>query len=37
MQQDSRDLAEPFTNINNILGIFTGFSSAIVYFNVIEE
>lgn len=37
MQQDSRDLAEPFTNINNGLGIFTGFSSDIVYFNVIQE
>ncbi|QDO95228.1 DUF4249 family protein [Formosa sediminum] len=37
MQQDSRDLAEPFTNINNGLGIFTGFSSDVVYFNVIQE
>ena len=32
--QDSRDLNEPYTNINNGLGIFSGFSSQEVYFEV---
>ncbi|QMU64959.1 MAG: DUF4249 family protein [Flavobacteriaceae bacterium] len=35
--QDSRDLNEPFTNINNGLGIFSGFASQVVYFEVIEQ
>ena len=34
--QDSRDLNEPYTNINNGLGIFSGFSSQEVYFEVIK-
>jgi len=33
--QDSRDLNEPYTNINNGLGIFSGFSSQEFYFYVI--
>jgi len=32
--QDSRDLNEPYTNINNGLGIFSGFSSHSLYFNI---
>lgn len=35
--QDSRDLNEPFTNINNGLGIFSGFASQVVYFEVIKQ
>ena len=35
--QDSRDLNEPFTNINNGLGIFSGFSSREVFFEVIRQ
>ena len=34
--QDSRDLNEPYTNINNGLGIFSGFSSQEIYFEVIK-
>ena len=33
--QDSRDLNEPYTNINNGLGNFSGFSSQEFYFYVI--
>lgn len=32
--QDSRDLNEPYTNINNGLGIFSGFASQVFYFSV---
>ena len=32
--QDLRDLNEPYTNINDGLGIFSGFASQEVYFNV---
>ncbi|WP_375587358.1 DUF4249 family protein [Flagellimonas aurea] len=35
--QDSRDLSEPYTNIKNGLGIFTGFSSETFYFEVMKE
>lgn len=35
--QDSRDLNEPFTNITNGLGVFTGFSSEQFFFEVIQE
>ena len=35
--QDSRDLNEPYTNINNGLGIFSGFASQEVYFEVIKQ
>jgi hypothetical protein len=35
--QDSRDLNEPYTNINNGLGIFSGFASKEVYFEVIKQ
>ena len=35
--QDSRDLNEPFTNINNGLGIFSGFASQVVYFEVTKQ
>ncbi len=34
--QDSRNLTEPLTNINNGLGIFTSFNSDTVYLEVIE-
>jgi len=34
-EQDSRDLNEPYTNINNGLGIFSGFASQEFYFSVI--
>ena len=33
--QDSRDLNEPYTNINNGLGIFSGFTSQVLYFYVV--
>ena len=37
-QQDSRDLNEPLTNIENGLGVFSAFnSSKEIYFNVVEE
>ncbi|MEQ9298041.1 MAG: DUF4249 family protein [Cyclobacteriaceae bacterium] len=32
--QDSRNLTEPFSNINNGLGIFTSFNSDTVYFEI---
>jgi hypothetical protein len=35
-EQDTRDLNEPVTNINNGLGIFTAFSSRTVYFEVLK-
>ncbi|MDF0715623.1 DUF4249 family protein [Muricauda sp. 334s03] len=35
--QDSRDLYEPFTNVKNGLGIFTGFSSVTFYFEVLKK
>lgn len=35
--QDSRDLNEPYSNINNGLGIFSGFASQEVYFEVIKQ
>ena len=34
LEQDSRDLNEPPTNIKNGLGIFSAFHSQNVYFNV---
>jgi hypothetical protein len=36
-QQDSRDLNEPLTNIENGLGVFSAFSSSVAYFTVIQE
>ena len=36
-QQDSRDLNEPLTNINNGLGIFSAFNSREVFINVIRD
>lgn len=35
--QDSRDLSEPFTNVENGMGIFTGFSSTSFYFEVLKK
>ena len=35
-EQDSRDLNEPLTNINNSLGVFSAFNSQTVLFEVIE-
>lgn len=35
--QDSRDLNEPYSNINNGLGIFSGFASQEFYFRVIGK
>jgi len=37
LEQDSRDLNEPPTNIKNGLGIFSAFNSQNVYFNVIKQ
>ena len=37
MQQDSRDLNEPLTNISNGLGVFTAFSCDSLYFEVDQE
>jgi len=34
--QDSRDLNEPPSNIDNALGIFTGFASESVFFEIVE-
>jgi len=34
--QDSRDLNEPPSNIDNALGIFTGFESESVFFEIVE-
>jgi hypothetical protein len=36
-QQDSRDLNEPLTNIQNGLGVFSAFNSEIVYFDAVAE
>jgi hypothetical protein len=36
-QQDSRDLNEPLTNIENGLGIFSAFNSSDAFFTVIQE
>lgn len=35
--QDSRDLNEPLTNIENGLGVFSAFNSATVYFNAVPD
>lgn len=37
IEQDSRDLNEPFTNIDNGVGIFSGFASDTVYLDIIKE
>ena len=37
LEQDSRDLNEPPTNIKNGLGIFSAFNSQNVYFNVVKQ
>ncbi len=37
LEQDSRDLNEPPTNIANGLGIFSAFNSKNVYFSVVKE
>lgn len=37
LEQDSRDLNEPPTNVKNGLGIFSAFNSENVYFEVIKE
>ena len=37
LDQDSRELNEPFSNIENGLGIFTAFSSDTLYLEVIKE
>jgi hypothetical protein len=37
LEQDSRDLNEPPTNIKNGLGIFSAFNSQTVYFEVVKE
>lgn len=37
MDQDSRNLNEPLTNINNGLGIFTAFSCDSLYFEVVKQ
>jgi uncharacterized protein YcfL len=36
-EQDSRDLNEPLTNINNGLGIFSAFNSQTAFFEVIRD
>ena len=36
-QQDSRDLNEPLSNIQNGLGIFSAFSSVTLYFDALPE
>ena len=36
-EQDSRDLNEPYTNINNCLGIFSGFANQEFFFYVIGK
>jgi len=36
-QQDSRDLNEPLTNIENGLGVFSAFNSVETVFNVVQE
>ncbi len=35
--QDSRDLNEPLTNVENGLGVFSAFASQFVYFNVVSD
>ncbi|MDA3862202.1 MAG: hypothetical protein PF445_13365 [Melioribacteraceae bacterium] len=35
--QDSRNLNEPLTNIENGLGVFSAFASDSVYFNAVKE
>lgn len=35
--QDSRDLNEPLSNIENGLGVFSAFASKVVYFNIVSE
>ncbi len=37
IEQDSRDLNEPFTNIANGVGIFSGFASDTVYLEIIKQ
>jgi len=37
LEQDSRDLNEPPTNIKNGLGIFSAFNSQTVYFEVVKQ
>ncbi|NOR76425.1 MAG: DUF4249 family protein [Draconibacterium sp.] len=37
LEQDSRDLNEPPTNIKNGLGIFSAFNSQNIYFDVVKE
>lgn len=37
LKQDSRDLNEPPSNINNGLGIFSAFNSELVYFEVVKK
>lgn len=37
INQDSRDLNEPFTNIDNGVGIFSGFASDTLYLEVIKD
>ncbi|MCF6358160.1 MAG: DUF4249 domain-containing protein [Draconibacterium sp.] len=37
LEQDSRDLNEPPTNITNGLGIFSAFNSKNVYFSVVKQ
>jgi len=37
LEQDSRDLNEPPTNIKNGLGIFSAFNSKTVYFEVVKQ
>jgi len=36
-QQDSRDLNEPLSNIENGLGVFSAFNSVQLFFNVVQE
>jgi hypothetical protein len=36
-QQDSRNLTEPLSNVNNGLGIFTAFSYDVAYFEVVKN
>ncbi len=37
LNQDASELNEPYSNIDNGLGIFTAFSSRVVYFEVMQE
>lgn len=36
-EQDSRNLTEPLSNVNNGLGIFTAFSCDVAYFEVVKK